>query len=174
MICGLDISTSITGITILDDNLNIVFCDHVDFRKEKNLFNKAILMEETIASISYRFDITQVYIEQPFTFFKSGGSSGKTMAILQKFNGIVSWQCFKIFGREPKYLTAAESRKLAGISIPRGQKAKEVVMKYILDNVPAFDVEYTRHGNPKPGYADRADSYVIAKAGLINEQQQKA
>ena len=173
MILGLDISTSITGLTILDPETgDILHCDHIDMRKEKNFFSKATLMEQKIANISYRFDILQVYIEQPFTFFRSGGSSDKIMATLQKFNGIVSWQCYKIFGREPKYLTAAQSRKLAGIKIPRGQKAKEVVMKFVIDNVEDFNVEYTRHGNPKPGYADRADSYVIAKAGYINERQE--
>ena len=45
-------------------------------------------------------------------------------------------------------------------------------MQFIIDNVPAFEVQYTRHGNPKPGYGDRADSYVIAKAGWVNERQE--
>ena len=44
-------------------------------------------------------------------------------------------------------------------------KAKQVVLDYLLDNEPSFEVEYTRHGNPKPDSYDRADSIVIAKAG---------
>ena len=28
-------------------------------------------------------------------------------------------------------------------------------------------VEYTKHGNPKPGVMDKSDSWVIAKAGFI-------
>ena len=171
MICGLDISTSITGITILNDNGSIIYCDHVDMRKEKNFFKKASMIEEKLALIDYNFKINKVYIEQPFTFFKSGGSSGATMAILQKFNGVVSWQCYKIFGKEPQYLAAISARKLVGIKVPKGQKAKKVVMKFVVDNLDDFEVEYTRHGNPRPGYEDRADSYVIAKAGYINERQ---
>ena len=38
---------------------------------------------------------------------------------------------------------------------------------FLLDNEPSFSVEYTKHGNPKPGSYDRADSLVIAKAGHI-------
>jgi Holliday junction resolvasome RuvABC endonuclease subunit len=172
MILGLDISTSITGITILNDNGSIIYCDHVDMRKEKNFFKKANMIEEKLALIDYDFKINKVYIEQPFTFFKSGGSSGATMAILQKFNGVVSWQCYKIFGEEPEYLTAHEARKLVGIKTPRGSKAKKVVMDFMVDNVDDFKVQYTRYGNPSPGYADRADSYVIAKAGWLNETKE--
>ena len=39
MILGLDISTSITGYTVLDYDGNILVCDHIDLRKEKDFFN---------------------------------------------------------------------------------------------------------------------------------------
>ena len=38
MILGLDISTSITGYTILDYSGKILACDHIDLRKEKDFF----------------------------------------------------------------------------------------------------------------------------------------
>ena len=60
---------------------------------------------------------------------------------------------------------ATQARKLNEIKIPRGTKAKEEVLKFLLDTVPEFKVEYTKHGNPKPGYYDRADSVVVARAG---------
>ena len=69
---------------------------------------------------------------------------------------------------EPEYLAATSARKTCGIKVPRGTKAKQVVLKYVLDNVPEVVVEYTKHGNPTPGSYDRADSYIIAKAGWIN------
>ena len=45
MILGLDISTSITGATIVDDNGTVVFMDSVDTRKYKNFFIKAEKMK---------------------------------------------------------------------------------------------------------------------------------
>ena len=50
--------------------------------------------------------------------------------------------------------------------MPRGEKAKEIVLKYLLDNEPNFVINYTKYDNPTPGSYDRADSMVIAKAGF--------
>ena len=75
------------------------------------------------------------------------------------------------YSGEPKYHAATSARKLCGIKVPKGQKAKAVSLQFVVDNVPAFEVEYTRHGNPKAGYTDRSDSYVIAKAGWLSENQ---
>ena len=48
------------------------------------------------------------------------------------------------------------------------KKAKETVLNFLLDNEDSFDIEYTKHANPKPGSYDRADSYIIANAGWKN------
>jgi hypothetical protein len=110
--------------------------------------------------------VEHIYIEQPFTFFNSGGSSGKTMAALQRFNGVVSWMVYECFEIKPRYLGATQARKLAGIKVPRGQKAKKVVMEHLLATDPEFKIERTHKGNPKPQEFDRADALVIARAGL--------
>ena len=179
MILGVDVSTSITGFAIVADD-EIVYYDSVDLRKQKNVFDKAIMIKEKILDIyemyqinnedekmwgDSKYPIEHIYIEQPFTFFNSGGSSAKTMAKLQKFNGIVSWILYELFEIRPEYIGATAARKHAGIKVPRGQKAKQVVLEHLLANEPAFKIEYTRHGNPKPESYDRADAIVIAKAG---------
>jgi hypothetical protein len=109
-------------------------------------------------------------------FFNSGGSSAKTMSALQRFNGAVSWLCHSTVGVTPEYLTAGEARKEVDLKIPRGQKAKPVVLQFVLDNDPTFSVQYTKHGNPKPGSYDRADSLVVARAGykLWKEKSSKS
>jgi len=181
MILGVDVSTSITGFAIVADG-QIVYYDSIDLRKHKNVFDKTIAIKEKILDLyemyqlnnddsssagfgDSRYPIQHIYVEQPFTFFNSGGSSAKTMAILQKFNGIVSWLLFEIFEIRPEYIGATAARKQAGIKVPRGQKAKKVVLEHLLETEPAFKIEYTRHGNPKPESYDRADAIVIAKAG---------
>ena len=85
---------------------------------------------------------------------------------LAKFNGTVSWICYNIFEIQPEFIGASTARKLCGIKVPRGQKSKEVVLNYLLDNEDGFGILYTVYDNPKPGSYDRADSLVIAKAGL--------
>ena len=172
MILGLDISTSITGYTVLDNDGKIVVCDHIDLRKEKNFFQKAEQIEGVLNRLRSQYFIELVYIEQSLQSFRSGFSSAQTLSLLSKINGIVSWICYNTFGAEPKYLAATSARKLCGITVPRGQKSKVVALQFVVDNVPDFDVQYTRHGNPKPGYVDRSDSYVIAQAGWLNERQE--
>ena len=172
MILGLDISTSITGYTVLDYEGNILACDHIDLRKEKDFFKKIQIVKSRLEVINDDYDIEQVYVEQSLQSFRSGFSSAQTLSLLSKINGIISWLCYNMFYGEPKYLAATSARKLCGIRVPKGQKAKAVSLQFVVDNVPGFEVEYTRHGNPKAGYADRSDSYVIAKAGWIREREE--
>ena len=172
MILGLDISTSITGYTILDSSGEIVVCDHIDLRKEKNFFKKIQIVNSRLEDIVKMYEVKAVYVEQSLQSFRSGFSSAQTLSLLSKINGIVSWLCYNLFDGEPKYLAATSARKLCGIKVPKGQKAKAVSLQFVVDNVPGFEVEYTRHGNPKAGYADRSDSYVIARAGWIREREE--
>ena len=171
MILGLDISTSITGYTILDYDGSILVCDHVDLRKEKDFFKKIEIVNSCLDTVNDIYDIKQVYIEQSLQSFRSGFSSAQTLSLLSKINGIVSWLCYNMFAGTPEYFAATSARKLCGIKVPKGQKAKVVALQFVVDNVPGFEIQYTRHGNPKAGYADRSDSYVIAKAGWLNERQ---
>jgi len=172
MILGLDISTSITGYTILDHGGNVLACDHIDLRKEKNFFKKVQIVRKRLEALEGQYPIERVYIEQSLQSFRSGFSSAQTLSLLSKINGIVSWLCYNLFYGEPQYLAATSARKLCGIKVPKGQKAKAVSLQFVIDNVPEFEVQYTRHGNPKAGYADRSDSYVIARAGWIREREE--
>jgi Holliday junction resolvasome RuvABC endonuclease subunit len=183
MILGIDISTSITGFAIVAEG-QLVFYDSIDLRKYKDVFEKTITIKEKLLDLyemyqcnnedvaglgDSKYPIEHIYIEQPFTFFNSGGSSAKTMATLQKFNGIVSWVVYELFEIKPKFIGATSARKLAGIKVPRGQKAKQVVLEHLLETEPAFKIEYTRYGNPKPESYDRADAIIIAQAGYNTE-----
>ena len=172
MILGLDISTSITGYTLIDED-RIVLNGAWDTRKYKDFFEKVIHVKKGLEQIysQYGKQITAVYIEQSLQSFRSGFSSAKTLSTLSRFNGIVSWLVFDQYKIKPEYIAATSARKLCGIKIPRGEKAKQVVLKFLLDNEPSFVIDYTRNGNPKPESYDRADSIVIAKAGVECERK---
>jgi len=141
MILGLDISTSITGFCVIDAEGEIIKCDAWDTRnknKFKNEFAKAAYLKEELVQLKVQYPIEKIYIEKPFTFFKSGGSSAKTMAILQRFNGIISWLVYEVFQKEPQYITAAQSRKHLGIKIERGRDTKKQIIEWLIENVPNF------------------------------------
>ena len=168
MILGLDVSTSITGAAVVDETGNIIFNTAWDTRNKKyfpTLLSKARWIEDRLIEIQKKYKIKEIYIEQSLQSFRSGFSSAQTLSTLSRYNGIISWICYQSFLLEPMYMAATTARKSCGIKVPRGSKAKQVVLEYLLDNEPAFSIEYTRQGNPKPDSYDRADSIIIAKAG---------
>ena len=173
MILGLDVSTSITGATLIDSSGDIICNEAWDTRKYKNIFEKAEYIENKINLLDK--GIKNIYIEQSLQSFRSGFSSAKTLSTLSRFNGIVSWMVYRILQIEPEYIAATTARKLCGIKIPRGQKAKNVVLQHLIDNEPVFIIDYTKFGNPKPECYDKADSLVIAKAGYqLCQQKQRS
>ena len=115
--------------------------------------------------------IDAIYIEQSLQSFRSGFSSAKTLSTLSRFNGVVSWMCYENFNIKPDYIAATSARKLCGIKVPKGVKAKQVVVQHVVDNVPEVSIVYTKHGNPKPECFDKADSWVVAWAGYLCQKE---
>jgi len=169
MILGLDISTYITGITVIDEEGSIILCEAVDTRNKNkfpSLLSKATFIKNKLWEIEDTHSIDKVYIEESLQSFRSGFSSAKTLSTLSKINGIVSYLVWEIFEMEPEFIASTSARKLCGIKVPRGTKAKKVVLQHLLDNDPQFGIRYTKQNNPSPDSYDRADSLIIARAGL--------
>ena len=175
MILGLDVSTSITGFTVLNEDGTILHNEAIrlDSKKLETMFQKAQIVKDRLIEIKHLYNITNVYIEQSLNAFRPGLSSAQVILTLGKMNGIVSWICYEVFGKEPEYIGASSARKKLEIKVEKGGNTKEIVLKQVLALEPTFKVEYTKHGNPAAGTYDRADSYVIAKAGYILCQNQK-
>ena len=175
MILGLDVSTSITGATILDKQGQVLYNEAWDTRKFKSFFEKVEYVEQQINNLDRVYgEFERVFIEESLQTFRSGFSSAKTLSTLARFNGVVTWLVYRVLKKQPEYLAATSARKLCGITVPRGTKAKEVVLKYILDNTPSVTIEYTKFGNPKPECYDKADSWVVARAGYTLCQKEKS
>ena len=81
---------------------------------------------------------------------------------------MVSWIVNEMFKIERTTLSFRSKSYvvLKSLAVKTLRKSLEAV----LDMEPTFEVEYTRHGNPKAGYCDRADGVVLAKAGSIKCQ----
>lgn len=163
MILGLDISTSIVGVCVMNDN-KIVYTEYIDLRKTGNFFEKAQKVQGSLKEIKKNHNIEHIFIEQALMFFRRGGSTAKTMSVLQRFNGIISWQCYQLFDMEPNYVTPISARSKCGIKVAKGKKAKEVVMEHFIES-QEFEIIYTRHGNVQKYCYDIADAIIVARAG---------
>ena len=65
MILGLDVSTSIIGYTLLDEEANIIKCDAWDLRNKRyfpDLYSKASFVKERLEEIKAYFKIKYVYM----------------------------------------------------------------------------------------------------------------
>lgn len=167
MILGLDISTSCTGITLIDKNGAVLLNTYWKF-KQVSMFKKLETVREEIKKLKKKYNIEKVCIEESLQSFRSGFSSAKTLSTLSKFNGTVSWLIYEILEIEPVYISASTARKRCGIKIEKSKRAKECVMEHMITNEKWFQVEYKKTGKIKDHCYDMADSFVIAKYGHLS------
>lgn len=180
---GLDISTSIIGISLFE-NKNLKELFHIDLTKSKCIFEKSKKYREFIESNFSNIDIDKIYVEDILQSFSRGLSSAKTLMTLAKFNGIVSNITFEILGTKPEYINVNVARKSLGIKIDKtsSKDKKEQVMDWVDSDLGGYNwpTKIISRG-PNKGLVkyekfcyDIADAYVVCKAGIIiNEQNIK-
>ncbi len=180
LVLGLDVSTSVTGVCLLDRRVqpddagsHILYLDRVDFKKCKTLWQKADLMAFELSELLRKHPGEyKVALEEPLMGFRTGMSSAATITTLMRFNGIVSYISREIFKIDPLYVAASSARKSCGIKIQRtsvvGMNGKEQVFKYMSEH----DLKHVQWPTKKNGCAvdwsrDATDAYVIAKAASL-------
>ena len=181
MILGLDISTTMVGVAVIDTNDRaLVEVEGWDISKAQTIFEKAEIIGAELYTLRSKYNITEVFIETALKKFLPGRSRADTIIKLAKFNGIVSWICFECFEKDPTYINVNTARTLYGLSFPRStkgpQRKKMVIEAVIEEEKTAFKYEMARGGrNYKKGTDDRADAVVIARAGeyLIRNKDNK-
>ena len=176
MILGLDISTSRIGYSIIDHDEKLINYGEIKLNPKESLEIRADLffsiLTQSIKALEITYRIQHVFIEQPFIAFSGGKTTAVTMAKLQRFNGMCSYCVRLLFGFPATLIQANKARGLVGLKVKRGEKTKLKVIEWVEEKYPeGFIVEYTRHGNPKPGTDDKADAIVIANAGLKLNQE---
>jgi hypothetical protein len=172
MIIGLDVSTRITGYTVLNLNGEIIEMNHIDFSKIDNIWwEKVDFLKDKVKQIKSKYpNINKIFIEESLQTFKSGFSSAQTLSTLAKFNIITAFLFREEFNISPEYISASSARKTCGIKIEKKSEkaAKEQVIQYLLETTfKNNNFPFKKTGAIKDFIKDQLDSYVIAKAGLI-------
>lgn len=167
IILGLDISSSRIGYCLINEKEELLLVDEIKFKSSQTLEKRADIFKEAMSIINEHSEVDYVFIEQPFMAFSGGKTTAATMSKLQRFNGMCSYVVHSIFGSPATLIQANKARGLVDLKIKRGENTKLKVIEWVQAKYPTeFLVEYTRHGNPKPGTDDKADAVVIANAGL--------
>jgi Holliday junction resolvasome RuvABC endonuclease subunit len=171
MILGLDISTTMVGVALIDqDTRSLVKSESWDLSKCDSLYEKAELVGSYLYELRSEYKVNHVFIETALKKFMPGRSRADTIIKLAKFNGIVSWISFECYDMRPTYINVNTARTLYGLSFPRGTKGpqrKKMVIEAVIDKEKTnFKYEMARgNKNYKKGTDDRADAVVIARAG---------
>lgn len=171
---GLDVSTSVTGVCLIDNNTKILEIDRIEFKGCEDLWQKADRVKDELHKISKKYSGNFcVALEEPLLGFQKGMSSAATITTLMRFNGIVSYISRDVFGVNPAYIGSAHARKLCGIKMQRtaiaGLSGKEQVFKYMSENdLKDIDWPKKKNGKEVDWSRDATDAYVIAKASFLS------
>tara|TARA_Y100000287_G_scaffold143883_1_gene118599 strand:- start:1 stop:537 length:537 start_codon:yes stop_codon:yes gene_type:complete len=171
MILGLDISTSVIGVCVLEEK-SLVKVDFINLEKSKNIFEKSEKFKSYLVELKKQFDITKIGVEENLQAFRPGLSSAKTIVTLARFNGICSYISQEIFRKEPVFVNVNSARKALGVKIDRksSKNTKEQILEFVSALEPGIEwPTKVLKGGPRRGSVvlqkecyDMADAYVIA------------
>lgn len=119
-IVGLDVSTAVTGIALLDaadGSLLALSCANTT--KCDDMWLTADLIQQKFDSLVsvHGVECVDVYVEEDLQRFRKGFSSAHTLSTLSKINGIVTYMARNTFKAAPHYIQSSAARKLCGVKI---------------------------------------------------------
>jgi hypothetical protein len=174
VVLGIDVSTSCTGLSVLDaGDGSLLYHSYVELNKKKKkkniyrtIFEKATAVREELKIIGEMYDVAYVGIEAPAKNFKRGKTNTDTIALLLRFNGIIGYVVYELFGVEPFAVSVGSARKEIGVKKSTGKHgSKETKIKVALHFENKYDnlvLERTRFGNIKQQILDSTDSMAIS------------
>lgn len=188
LVCGLDVSTSVTGVTLLEHDPSrpgpqLQLLTHVELAKLDGFWEKVDAFQEFFTALELQArafgGITHVFVEESLQAFRPGLSSAATLMTLAKFNGVVCAMVRAATGCTPVPLSATTARKSCGIVIRRdvvddaGKKVDakhQTFQQLTASGGPLHGTQFpTKRGGKTVDWAyDEADSFVIARAGLLS------
>jgi hypothetical protein len=172
-----DISTSCTGICVLDSKTGeLVKLTHKKLTKWKDEYEKADnFLSDWIES---DWQVRRVYIEEAAKKFTPGFSSADTIMTLGRFNGIISYMVYQLFGVKPIMVNVRSARAKLGIKIDYKDKSistKDKVFLIVRTLNPDFPwiMHEAKTGKFKGQMVydkvneDMCDSWVLCRAGML-------
>ncbi len=178
MILGLDISSSIVGISIFNDDKTLYDLRYVDLRKIDSFFKKADYVRAKLEDLRCELtqNITTISVEECAQSFRKGFSSAQTISTLARFNGVISQIAYETFKVEPLYYNVVSSRKSLGIKLDKSGSVdtKEQIVSWVSTQEPQWTWPTKTLSRGKNAGStihetfcyDMADAYVIGKVAL--------
>lgn len=176
MTIGLDISTSVIGIAIFNDNNKLIDLHYLKFKNVKNeendfgkLYRK---LDEFIAHMDqYKsLPIKHISIEAPLKRFQGKFSNADTLQKLTTINALICGYLYTLYNVRPSYYNVNTARKIVypSLKIPKGTKNKKYfVWEKVVESEPQINWKYSKktHKLATENF-DMSDAYVVGVAHL--------
>ena len=117
LILGLAISSSITGFSVLDENMNVLDIGHISLAKYSDMWEKVDEVKSVLETLYNKHSIDKTYIEESLMRFSPGFSSANTIINLAKFNALISYISKDLSEKNPIHISAATARKTNTIKL---------------------------------------------------------
>lgn len=179
IVLGLDVSTKTIGYTIIDykgkDDFEVLECSFIqpklskrkysefDLSKTNKHFHKAKIVKDELSLLKERYNVDLIVLEEPLF----GSNNRNTVNTLLRFNGMVSFICFEVFGGIlPQYIHSTTARKNVLPNVKyNGDNRKELIFSNVTKTYKdKLNKEYilNRNGNISEENYDAIDSFVTA------------
>ena len=127
MILGIDISTSKIGISIIDENENLLLSELIKMKPSDPLETRAEIFKKKIEQIRRKYEIKHIFVEQPYMAFSGGKTTAVTMAKLQRFKACLL--CIYVIW--PVFPYKQIKQRTCRTQIKRGENTKLKVIEWV-------------------------------------------
>jgi hypothetical protein len=174
MILGLDISSTKTGVCVLDYDGNLKYINYIltktttkaEKEKFQDIYDKTKYILFQLEELFTMFPgITRICIEEPLSKFAPGKSQIHTLKVLFEINYAISYELYRLYNIKPIHINPMTARSVNKIKIKKGEDAKNIVFDFVKSKYKEFDKicgDYSKTN----AWVDAADSAVIALSAL--------
>ena len=186
-VLGLDVSTKTIGCALFDiqtkELLELTHISPVPKPKVEDKIEELILKSEIFKNklIEYQgMGITKVVIDEPLL----NSNNIRTIAVLLRFNTLVTKQIFDTLGLIPVFISTYNSRKFAFPELVRdngkgkrvlfggyekGCDKKQIIFDLVAKKEPQIQWQYTRNNTLKKENFDQTDAYACVLGYMSQE-----
>ena len=136
-ILGLDVSTSNVGICLIDTDDSqrhfVCLATGIPISNKKGLYVKSCVVQDSLIAVGKDHKIDVVVVEESLQAFRRNMSSAKTISVLNRFNGIISFIARKEFDCPVVLGNVIAVRNKIGLKLDRksDQTTKEQVFEWV-------------------------------------------
>lgn len=134
IVLGLDISTSNVGYSLVESGSpqrhRLIKANSISIQKVSGLYDKAAYTRDILIKECEGIEIDAVVIEESLKSFMKRRSSAGVLALLNRFNGIISFIMRDTLKVPVHFVNSTSARKKVGLVIDKEKDTKEQIFEW--------------------------------------------